>query len=134
MSRLAHDQRFLTDAALIRALRGQRAQTYQTSKAACRTVTDLCEVDIHAFVSENAAFDLVVADERIAWLDAEVRRLEECLVDVLVEAQSYRVTAREAIHALHALTVDHRKLRQKHDEVDEEYRRFREHLLLERMA
>ena len=50
--------------------------------------------DIYAFVSENATFDLVVADERIACLDAEIRRLEEWRVEVLVEAQSYRCLAR----------------------------------------
>jgi hypothetical protein len=85
--------------------------------------------DIHAFVSENAAFDLVVADERIAWLDAEIRRLEEWLVEVLVEAQSYRCLAQAAIHALHRLTRDNHTLRQHHHELRDEYRGLRQRLL-----
>ncbi len=66
-----------------------------------------------------------------AALRAEVRTLEDRVVDVVLEAQSYRGLAQAAIHALHALTVDHGKLRQKHDELDEECRRVREHLLRE---
>jgi len=107
MSRLAHDERFLTDPALICALAG----------------------DIHAFVSENAAFDFVVTDERIACLDAEIRRLEEWRVEVLVEAHSYRCLAQVAIHALHRLTRDHDMLRQHHHELREEYRGLPERLL-----
>jgi hypothetical protein len=82
-----------------------------------------------SIVCENAAFELVVADERLACLDTEIRRLEERLVDVLIEAQSYRVVAQQAIHALYRLTVDHYKLHQTHDKLVEEYRGFRERLL-----
>ncbi len=45
MARLTYDDHFLTDDALIRAIRGQQArvrQTHQEYKVACQTLTDLC--------------------------------------------------------------------------------------------
>jgi hypothetical protein len=80
--------------------------------------------DIRAFEIENLAYDLVVAHERIILLEGQV-------VTILAEAQAYRMLAQEAIHVLHALTIDHQKLRQQQRELVEEYRGFRERILRE---
>lgn len=48
----------------------------------------------------------------------------DMLVNVLVEAQSYRVLAQQAVHALHGLTDQHDRLRKQHHRLVDEYRRL----------
>ena len=53
---------------------------------------------------------------------------DDMLVDVLVEAQSYRTLARQAIHELHSLAQQHDRLRTSHHRLLDEYRCLREQI------
>jgi chromosome segregation ATPase len=65
---------------------------------------------------EDAAYELVWADERIRSLEAD--------------AAVYRLVAEAALDALERLTVRYDELRAEHDELTDEYRRMREDALL----
>lgn len=52
-------------------------------------------------------------------------RDRDLLVEALVGAQSYRLLAQQAIHALHELTRSHERLREQHHRLLDEYRRLR---------
>ena len=75
----------------------------------------------------NLAVEELAASE--AALKADIRALEERIVDLVLEAQTYRSLAHMAIHALHHLTRDHDRLRQELVELKDEYRGFRERIL-----
>lgn len=49
----------------------------------------------------------------------------EVVVDVIIDAQAYRLLAQQAIQALHDLTVDHDRLRRAHYRLLDEYRNLR---------
>lgn len=54
---------------------------------------------------------------------------DDPLVDALLEAQSYRLLAQQAIHALHDLTRERDRLREQHQLLLSEYRHLRESIL-----
>ena len=59
---------------------------------------------------------------------------EDLLVEALVEAQSYRTVAQQAIHALHDLTQQHDRLRTSHHRLIDKHRRLRESILRAELA
>ncbi len=59
---------------------------------------------------------------------------EDLLVELLVEAQSYRTVAQQVIHALHDLTQQHDRLRASHYRLIDEHRRLRESILSAELA
>jgi hypothetical protein len=64
-------------------------------------------------------------------LRAEIRALEDRLVEALVDGHAYRLVAQQAIHAQHATTRECARLRARLAQLADEYRRLREQILRE---
>jgi hypothetical protein len=68
-------------------------------------------------------------DSMIEELLASEAALLDNLVEALLDAQSYRVVAQEALHVLHDQHRKYDRLYDDHARLGEEYRWFREHVL-----
>lgn len=82
----------------------------------------------HAPVAEPLAVDDICwepAPVTSAVPEGNCTNTADLFVEALIDAQSYRVIAQEALHALARLTAQHRRLTEVHRRLCEEYRALR---------